>query len=66
MSEQRTMRITWKFLGIFPIRINVQKPHIRRMNSSAGLTWFCESNDVIGYGKTPKAAWNDWANYALI
>ena len=63
----RTYAYTIKLFGLFPVKRTIQKPTIYK--STAGLVdcWICHSDTTSpGYGRTPRQAWNDWANWALI
>lgn len=72
----KTFRYQRKFLGIKFWR-EVEKPHIKRNRSTAKFAkryahlradfiYVCEGAGQFGFGVTPEAAWNDWANWAMV
>lgn len=58
---------TRKLFGIFPITRTIPKPRLYRSIKGIVPCWVCTDYvSYTGFGRTPREAWNDWANGALI
>ncbi|WP_321913555.1 hypothetical protein [Paraburkholderia sp. J11-2] len=62
-----TFTYTAKILGLFPVKRTVVKPRIYYSTGGIVPCWVCSNGGGYpGFGKTPRQAWNDWANWSLV
>ena len=67
VTNPRTYTYTVKLFGFIPVTRTIQKPTIYRSTGGIVSCWVCTNESGYkGFGRTPRQAWNDWANWALV
>lgn len=62
-----TITVRRRFLWLIPYSIEVPKPRIYWSTGGLISCWACTNGaGYPGFGKTPRQAWNDWANWSLV